>query len=292
MIDFKIPIERELYRIQKIKYKGKDIQTYMFGKGNINNAVFSFPAFPHSGLMYLYFLWHYDPQNLCFITFDLPGWIGKSEIPFTDSRYNEEEVLEIATKVRDRYGVQKYNVIGYSFGSTLAARLGALDSANIKRLAFVSPVLAGKNIQENWRRNTMGLIGKLGIWSFVKKYLFYKFNGYKKVIKSSFEEEGMDTTVIDAYEDLIAQSDARIIYDSLYKLFNSDYSDYVRQIPPEKVIVVSSKGEDLYLRKQAEHVRRILNVEQTAFLEGDHQAFILDPKSDSVHKVLSMLLDK
>ena len=101
----------------------------------------------------------------------------------------------------------------------------------------------------------------------------------------------MDTTVIDAYETLIAQSDSRVIFDSLYKLFNSDYSDYVRQIPPEKVIVVSSKGEDPYLRKQAEHVRRILDGEQTAFLEGDHQAFILDPKSDSVNKVLKMLLD-
>jgi len=291
MLDFKIPIERELYRMQKIKYKGKDIQTYMFGKGDINNAVFSFPAFPHSGLMYLYFLWHYDPQSLCFVTFDLPGWIGKSEVPFENNRYDEEEVLEIATKVRDNYGINKYNVVGYSFGSTLAARLGAMDSENIKKIAFVSPVLAGKDIKEGWRRATMEMIGKLGLWFFVKKYLYYKFSGYKKVIKASFEEEGMDTTVIDAYETLIAQSDSRVIYESLYKLFNSDYSDYVRQIPPEKVIVVSSKGEDPYLRKQAEHVRRILDGEQTAFLEGDHQAFILDPKSDSVNKVLKMLLD-
>ena len=189
------------------------------------------------------------------------------------------------------YKTHKYNVVGYSFGSTLAARLGAMDSENIKKIAFVSPVLAGKDIKEGWRRATMEMIGKLGLWAFVKKYLYYKFSGYKKVIKLSFEEEGMDTTVIDAYETLIAQSDSRVIFDSLYKLFNSDYSDYVRQIPPEKVIVVSSKGEDPYLRKQAEHVRRILDGEQTAFLEGDHQAFILDPKSDSVNKVLKMLLD-
>ena len=59
---------------EKIKFLNKNIQTYIFGKGDI--YILALPSFPHSGV---YFWWLFSRRNLDkfkIISLDLPGWIG------------------------------------------------------------------------------------------------------------------------------------------------------------------------------------------------------------------------
>src|SRR3972149_5174458 len=96
-----------------IQYQGHNVQTYALGSGQ--TTVFSFPSFPHSGLMYMWFLNHYDLSKIRFITFDLPGWIGHSDNFFEQQPFKMPTLINLAKTILRDYQIKEFNLIGYSF---------------------------------------------------------------------------------------------------------------------------------------------------------------------------------
>ncbi|MCK9368444.1 alpha/beta hydrolase [Candidatus Dojkabacteria bacterium] len=279
----KLPLPKEFYKITDIHYKGKRIRTYSFGIGE--KKVFSIPAFPHSGVIYLYFLLKYDLNKVQFITFDLPGWIGRSENIFKDSIYDEKEMLELLNHIIKFYNLKTFSLIGYSFGTSVAAALLGENKYDINKVALISPVLYGKAIKERFKRFAMNFIRFTNSFNFARLYVLSRFYAYKPTLITA----GMDAKIIEEYKAMIYSANPKVIFSSLRHLFSSDYSEILKNFPHHKLLVANSKDESKFLRDQAAHIRRIVDVDKTLFLHGAHQDFILKPQADVVKTVMRFL---
>jgi pimeloyl-ACP methyl ester carboxylesterase len=279
----KLPLPKEYYKIVDIHYKGKRIRTYSFGIGE--KKVFSIPAFPHSGVIYLYFLLKYDLNKVQFITFDLPGWIGRSENIFKNSIYDEKEMLELLDHIIKFYNLKLFSIIGYSFGTSLATALLGENKYNIYRVALISPVLNGISIKEKAKRFALNFIRFTNSFIFARLYVLSRFTLYKPTLITA----GMDAKVMEEYKAMIYSADPKVIFTSLQHLFSSDYSEILKSFPHHKLLVANSKDESKFLRDQAAHIRRIVDVDKTLFLHGAHEDFILKPRADVVKAVIRFL---
>ena len=76
---------------------GKKVQTYSVGEGK--KVIFSFPAYPHSGLIYMLFMLKYDLSKVKLITFDLPGWVGTTERFSEDGSFDVDILIKIAKAI-------------------------------------------------------------------------------------------------------------------------------------------------------------------------------------------------
>lgn len=70
--------------------------------------------------------------------FELPGH-GRSE-PFRE-RFSSQQVAELVTQLADRLGLNRFNLMGFSFGGILAMRTFKLLSHRIDRMILIAPCL-------------------------------------------------------------------------------------------------------------------------------------------------------
>jgi pimeloyl-ACP methyl ester carboxylesterase len=272
--------------IRRIHYQGKPIQTYSFGQGE--KTVFSFPAYPHSGVIYLKFLEQYPEANVRFITFDLPGWIGMSENVFLDTEFTMSECVKIALKILEEYEVESYGLIGYSFGTALATILSYYDFDRVTRLALVSPVVNCRLMEKSWNMVKVNIAQKLGIGEFVGIYIRYRYAKYKNYLrKAGYPEE-----FIVEYQKYFNAANGKVLLDSLYKLFHGDLSLYFNKLSNKKVLVVNSKDETDMFKKQAEYIRRILKEENSLYITGSHEDFVLKGNPIAAKHVLRFLAEE
>ncbi len=272
------------YNVHEISFGKYKIKSYIFGKGK--KVIFSLPSFPHSGLYYLWFISHYGLSKIKFITFDLPGWIGASDNIFTEEKFSLDRYIQVAETVLEFYGVRNFSLIGYSFGGALAIRLAVDHPERVNKLVLVSTFVDGKLNQ----RSGIGRILKclyLFKWGwFLKIYVKLRFRKYENCLrKEGFFESGMKF-----YERLVSKCNGTILLQSIYTLFNTDWTNSLRQLKGSRhILVVSSKDEDKFLRAQSEHIRRELEHEKTMFIHGRHEDFLLKPNSEVVKKVVDFL---
>lgn len=278
-----LPIPKEYYKITDINYEGKRIRTYLFGNGKVK--ILSLPPFPHSGVLYLYFLLQYDLSKVQILTFDIPGWIGQSHNIFPDGNYNEDVIIDLIGTILKKYAFNTFRVIGFSFGTTLAAKMVERFGARVEKVAFISPVLSGIKAREAGKRIIMKIMNDLNLLFIADMYLKSRFKVYKKRLQA----DSIVSKVLDEYEVMINHIDQKVVLTSLIKLFNSDYSSCLDNYDNSDILVANSKEESPFLRKQAEHLRRILDGEKTIFLHGSHEDFILKPDSHVVREVFRFL---
>lgn len=271
--------------VSKITFRGTPIQTYTIGTGE--KVVFSFPAYPHSGLIYLRFLEQYPDSNVKFITFDLPGWVGLSENLFQSSEFTMSECVNIALKILAENKIEKYNLIGYSFGTALATMLTHFDRDRVDRLVLVSPVVNCRLLTDSWNMKKVNLAKTLGIPVLVKNYVKYRFWLYKKYLRSSgFQEE-----FVQEYQKFLEAADGKVLLDSIYKLFHDDLTVYLDHIKDKKIMVVNSTDETQMFKDQAEFIRRTLDDEKSLFVNGSHEDFVLKGDPAAAKQVLQFLAE-
>lgn len=279
----RIPLPKQYYQIVDFKYKGYKIRTYRFGTGK--KKIFSLPGFPHSGLIYLYFLLNYDLNKVTFITFDLPGWIGCSDNLFKDSRYDEEVIVDIAQHVIAKYNLVDFNVIGYSFGSSIAARIIGLKKYNIEKLVLVSPVLNGIKIKKS--RWLLNFLRVLKLNSYFKVRMKTAFRWYKARLKAV----GVDKNSLNEYYKLLDRADPRILLESINTLFTREYTEYLKDFPKGKIMIATSKDETPFIQDQAQFLMDTLEGEKVLYLRGDHTEFFIDPNKEKVRRVMEFLTE-
>lgn len=280
----RIPLPKQYHQTIDLRYKGKKIRTYVFGRGQ--KKVLSLPAFPHSGLIYLYLLLHYNLDRIQFISFDLPGWIGESENIYEKSLYSEDETMNLLEKIISHYNLINFSIIGFSFGTTLATRLLEKYPEGINKIALVSPILKGLDVDDKSIRNRLKFINRFHAYELVKKYVQHRFRKYRKYLAST----GMEQSVIDQYARMLNNSDAKVLFTSLNHLYTNDYSQYIKNFNNKDILIVNSKEETPYFRKQAGHIRHILNGEKSIFLHGNHEDFVLRPQAEVVKQVIDFLI--
>lgn len=272
------------YRVHEILFGKYKIKSYVFGSGE--KIVFSLPSFPHSGLYYLWFISHYDLEKVKVITFDLPGWIGASENVFCDEKFSLDKYIQVANSVLDFYQIKKYSLIGYSFGGSLAIRLAADHLNRIDKLVLVSAFVDGKLSVGSRNNRLIKFLYSLKWGWCMKVYVYLTFRKYEKVLLS----EGLIESGVNFYERLISKCDGTLLLQSIYTLFNTDWTVYLRKIKGfTNILVVSSKNEDEYMRVQSRHIRRELEHERTMFIHGSHEDFLLKPNTEIIKAVVDFV---
>ena len=271
------------HKTELVKYKNKYIQTYSFGDGD--NVVLSLPSFPHSGLTYLLFLRHKKHVNAKFITFDLPGWIGYSENTFDDDKFSFTEIVNIVDSILNHYKVDRFNVIGYSFGGALALQVVQRFHNRVNRIVLVSTI-----VNANLIKNLM-IVRKIKI-----AHYFKLAKAIRNVINKSaldffkyFRAEGIPENLLDEYRGMLGRLNNKILLDSAYKLFTSDFTDELNEVMDKEFMIINSKEEGLMFKIQATYIRRLLKTEKSIYLHGTHDDFIFKPDSEVVNKVIEFL---
>jgi pimeloyl-ACP methyl ester carboxylesterase len=273
------------YISKRINYKGKEIQTYTFGTGS--HVIFSFPSFPQSGLYYLFFAQHYNHRNYKFITFDLPGWSGWSENLFREDPTLPliPTYLDIAEHVLKEYKVDKFSVIGYSFGAALAFMLAARNPERILRLALTSPVIFGGLTHQTKQHRLLGWVKRLNAHKLMRR----RFRRRIESLLPDFRKL-VSADLVDMYMTMYMRTDSVVLMNSIWELFNTDNEDLLPEVGKVKnILIVNSQEEDKLFRMQAEHLRRHLPSEHTLKIHGTHDDFILRPKSETVEQVMNFL---
>jgi len=270
-----------------IQYQGHNVQTYALGSGQ--TTVFSFPSFPHSGLMYMWFLNHYDLSKIRFITFDLPGWIGHSDNFFEQQPFKMPTLINLAKTILRDYQIKEFNLIGYSFGGALALMLNQALPKETKKIVLVSSVINGQLNQNDAIVRFINLLSKLrrikGVGYLFAKYVQRRFNYYKQELVKL----GAPVNELSLYEGMLKGISGNTLIDSITTLFNNDWSQFLTGLEQKEVMIVNSKDESPLFRKQAEYLRKHLQNERSLFFHGSHEDFVLKPKSEIVKQVVRFL---
>lgn len=272
------------YNVRRINYKGQEIQTYSFGTGK--KKILSLPSFPHSGIYYILFTQFYDPTQFQVITLDIPGWAGWSDNIFKNKKYDPQEYINVLKLIIKEYSLNKFNLIGYSFGGALAIELAAMEPKRINNLAIVSTIIKGDLLNRSPQKFRLHLAKVLHQEHRLRNYLLKVFDSYQQVV-----EDNYNATMFQQYKSMIEQSDQKVLFESLYWLFNTDLTKYLEKIKGiENILIVNSKNEPEIFRKQMEYIRRNLNTENTIKISGQHEDFVLQPKAENIKEVLEFLL--
>ena len=271
------------YFSKTIRYNDFNIETYAIGSGD--KVVLSFPSFPHSGIYYLWFMNHYDLNKVRFITLDLPGWIGYSDNIFKNRKFDIEDYINIIKKIIEEYNLEKFSVLGYSFGAALTIRLVHEFPMRIEKIALVSPIIDSRPIQKTKEVIGINLIKKFNLESAFKYYLWSRWNYYRPRVLA----EGFPQTLLSLYDGMVRNADPRILLESIYTLFHLDWSKYLGDLEGKKLMIVNSHKETKLFRHQAEILRRKFSYGKSAFYPGGHGDFILHPQSEVVKEVVKFL---
>ncbi|MBD3280208.1 alpha/beta fold hydrolase [Candidatus Dojkabacteria bacterium] len=272
------------YSVEKIKFEDKNVQTYNFGEGD--KVIFSFPSFPHSGLYYILFTKFYDPKKFKFVTLDLPGWAGWSGNIFENEPVEIERYVDLAELILKHYKVDKFSLIGYSFGGALATILASRRPDDVRNLVIVSTIVNGKLLKGSRERRLLFLAKLLGQEKRLKRMVIKRTESFAPIAEENFGEKDFRQ-----YMDMLIQSDERVIFESIDQLFSRDFISNLEKIRSiENILIVNSRNENKMFRVQAEYLRRFFDQEETLKLSGTHDGFILRPKSKVIKQVLDFLV--
>lgn len=266
-----------------IVVEGKKVQTYSLGTGE--KTIFSFPAYPHSGLMYILFMLKYDLTKVRLVTFDLPGWIGMTEAFDKKGYFDIETIKKIVDAIIKEYRMDRFNVLGFSYGSLLALMVANSYSDRIDRVALVSPIVKSSLASKSSDAFKLKFLKYSRLYFLIKPYVRWRFSIYNKPL----QEEGIPSQFLYSYQKMMDSIQSRYLFESLYHLFFSDNADLLRNIQEKKILIANSKTETQYFRKQSGYIRQILKGEKSLYLEGEHQDFLLHPKKDVVSKIVGFL---
>jgi hypothetical protein len=82
---------------------------------------------------------------------------------------------------------------------------------------------------------------------------------------------------------------SRYVLESLKELFMQDHQEELKNISDLPIMVVNSKTETQYFRKQAGCIRHLLGKEKSLYIDGNHEDFLLKPDGDTVKAIVKFL---
>lgn len=202
---------------RSIDVDGRKVQTYSIGHGD--KLILSFPAYPHSGLMYVLFMLNFDLSKVKLVTFDLPGWIGMTESVGKEEVFNLEDILKITKEVVKEYKMEKFNVIGYSYGSLLALESAKSFSDRVERVAVVSPVIKKSKVLDFDVAFGVAALKVTGTHFLLRPYLNYRFKKYKQALL----DNGVPVQFVYLYEEMMKKARTKYLLQSIHDLFFRSY---------------------------------------------------------------------
>ena len=191
-----------------IKSNLYSVRTYTFGHGP--NIILGFPPFPHSGILFTTLVKDIDINNITFVTFDLPGWIGFSKLK-KQTHFNYKLTLDIVERIKEKFQFTRFNTLGYSFGTSIAIQVAEKYKNECNKLALISPIVNSNLKSLQSERTKIILAYKLRLDNLMENHLLKRYKFYRQ----KFLKEGLSTKVLDNYLSLIKKSNYGFILESL-----------------------------------------------------------------------------
>ncbi|MFC1780236.1 alpha/beta hydrolase [Patescibacteria group bacterium] len=274
-----------VYETKFIKVNGLKICTYVFGSGK--KDVLLLPSFPHSGIYYTFLFSDFvdfKRYDYRYITLDFPGWIGKSERFPDEENYSIEQVLDIVKGVLKHYKIRKAHILGYSFGGAVTLKLIDELSSLTDKIALVSPFFNATISQKEFFVYITRVCKKLKLYP-----LYFSINRrmIQACVRRALKIDNLGEEYVNQYLDLVKNLDKYNLLNSINEIFCSDLSPALKELNNKKVLIISSRDEYKFIRKQAEFVRRKLDSEISLFFKGPHENFIVNPSKKLVKQILN-----
>lgn len=157
---------------------------------------------------------------------------------------------------------------------------------NVKRLVLISPVMDGANVQNYKIGKIVDAIYRLNLGNFLKFYVIYMYQKYRRCLIT----QGYPKRNYSIYVRLIKRASGEVMLKSIYTLFNNDFTPYLKRLENLPVLVADSLNEPVFIRKQSEHIRKVLKKVNSIYLHGNHEDFFLRPKKEIVKEVMDFLI--
>lgn len=274
------------YETKILNYKGQKIYTYSFGSGE--KPILALPSYPFSGLYFLWLLKKYDMNSARIITFDIPGWFGRSENIFKGNKFTIEEICEIALQTLKLHGVEQCGLMGYSFGGAIALKLTEEHPDVFKKLVLASTIINGKIARQRFWAKLAIFFSVIKLSSLVKLVVI---NRFMTVMNDLYKSSDFSPEILDEYKSLKKAANTKVLKDSLFELFASDYTDKLKILNQSKlpIMVVSSRNELYIFKQQARIIRQILDHEKSVYLTGEHNDLVLKPDAKTTGEMIRFL---
>lgn len=265
---------------REIIYHNSFIQAYSYGTGEC--TVLAFPSFPHSGASYELLWREVRSHKIRLISFDLPGWIGRSDNIFRTEPFSLDAYVEIARAVLEAFGVKQCGILGYSFGGNLTLRFVEKYPEMVDKIVLVSAMVDGHSVQHTRIQMLARIYNRLRLGFLMKKILMQEINKYNHRLA-----DDVNADYLNYYADMACHCNGSILTKSVASLFTADLADKVHLLQSKKVMILNSKDETPYFRREAGYLRHELKGEKSLFMHGTHQDFMLRPDPEVVSKVVN-----
>ena len=222
-----------------------------------------------------------EKRNVNLQVVDLP--ILKSGIE--DGSFDVDILIKIAKAIIKEYKVDKFNVLGFSFGSYLALLIANIYKDRVKKIVLVSPVINSSMAKKSADGLKILVLRYTGLYFLVKPYIYHRFRKYSQPLI----EQGIPEQFIYLYKRMMEGIQTKYVFRSIYYLFFSDNIQLLKDVADKDILIVNSKTETPYLRRQSWYVRQILENEKSLYLKGNHEDFILYPQKKVVSKIVKFL---
>lgn len=270
-----------------VKYKGKRIQTYTFGHGT--NVVLCLPPYPHSGIIYLNLAKYNLHRNLKFVSFDIPGWVGNSENIFVEKDFDILDIVEICDAIVDQFELEKFSILGFSFGTSIEALYAATSVDKIKSLVFISPLINSRVDAKDRNSKIVRTIFPFKPGNLLKGYVMSR---YKYLYSKVMLQNGMPLEMIKEYGRFIQNASPKVLLQSLFYLFQNTYGKLVYKFKDKPILIINSRNETPMFRKNAAFLRANVIGEESLFIHGAHEDFLLKPNPKVYEQIFTFLASK
>jgi pimeloyl-ACP methyl ester carboxylesterase len=274
------------YISKRLRVEHGEVQYYVFGDGD--HDVIALPSFPFSGLYYVNLIQSFPNLNARFITLDLPGWAGWSDVLNREREISVmDDFVDVLSEIAAVENLDKYSIIGYSFGASLAVKLAARDPESVNAIALVSSVLFGSEFNNSPRSFLVKFLNNIfGGHLLFKEFIYRRFKLFVPQMESKWNPASLRL-----FTSMVANADSKVILQSAVELFETSLRRELLEIDDEiPIIVANSTEESNFFQRQSKLLRDLLKHEKNIFLSGTHNDFIMNAEQEPVYKLLEMLV--
>ncbi len=282
-------IIQKRYNVHDYIINGENIRTYHIGNGE--NIIIALPAFPSPGLIYFLNFSNLVEKNIKIIALDIPGWIGGSSINYyKNKKFSFDLLVDLVEQIIIKLKVEKFSLLGYSFGGSLSIKLAEKYIDQIKKLVLVSSVANSQINNSTFMLNLYKIADKWRISPiFIKSVLLLKKRWVLKIMKE------MDVSIEDQnyLELILGNVDYNILSHSIKELICTDLTYSLKQIKDKgiKTMVINSQNEGDFFIEQSNYIRKNLKNPKSIYLKGTHNDYILKPDEIVIKEILKFYSD-
>lgn len=254
-----------------VKLSNAEVYYREYGEGY---PVICLPSWMSSSIVYSPLSAQIDLKKVKLIALDMPGWGNRSSISGT---IDIDNYISLVRDVVDKLKLNKYSMIGYSFGGVIAQGVVTVENLKPEHLFLVSTLNGGFDIFGKIRMKT-AIKGLKAIKKSVDRqerlknaYLFAR----RASISYSLKATSSDVEFIDLLLKDLGPISVPNAMDSIYSLYGRSFlSNLLKEID---TTLIMGNRDHIYVKKGMKKIAKYIG-EEINIIEGNHHHMVFRPQ--------------